>query len=144
MFKENVFLGIGKGRFILENSRNMLAHSNFMENLAETGGIGIFVWVSISYVAFKILILLLNSSHSDLLIKLLSRSLLLSFIGFNVSTLFITMEVDIFYFILGLIVALYSNSCQENDLRLKFGFADFRNIGFVIFVMIFYYHIFLL
>jgi putative inorganic carbon (hco3(-)) transporter len=108
MFKDYPLLGVGKGKFAQNTSRNLIAHSNFMQNLGETGGIGIFVWVAIIYFTFKGLLYpfrIKPKNEREKHLNSLSRALLVSFLGFNIGTLFITMEIDLFYLLLGLCAA---------------------------------------
>jgi O-antigen ligase len=149
MFKEHKLLGVGKGRFMEENGRHMMAHSNFMQNLGETGGIGIFVWVGLIYFSFKSLLYVYNmkmegkSQDDQDKMKSLSRALLVSMIGFNICTLFVTMEIDIFYLLLGLCAACINIANREYKLiELKFTFKDLRNITGIIIIMLLYYHIY--
>lgn len=145
-FKEKPILGIGKGTFILSNSRHKLAHSNFMQNLAETGIIGIFVWLAIVYFAFKGLWysytnLLLSNSKSDLVAT--SRALLVSLIGFNIATLFITMEIDIFYLLLAL-CAVNTSLVHKSapNLKVIYSKKDFYSIFFIFVFLLTYYHLY--
>ncbi len=149
MFKENPLLGVGKGKFAENTSRNLVAHSNFMQNLGEIGGLGIFVWVGLIYFSFKSLLSVYNmriegNNQNDRgKLNSLSRALLVSLIGFNICTLFITMEIDIFYLLLGLCAACINIAQSEYKLiELKFTFKDFRNIIGVIIIMMAYYHIY--
>lgn len=149
MFKKNPLLGVGKGRFIKENIRHMMAHSNFMQNLGETGGVGIFVWVGLLYFSFKSLLYVYNMKIEDMnqkgqdSLKSLSRALLISLIGFNVCTLFVTMEIDVFYLILGLCAACINIANREyKPVELKFSFKDIRNIIGIIIIMLAFYHIY--
>ncbi len=143
-FKENPLLGIGKGQFELQSSRSLVAHSNFMQNLSEIGGIGIFVWVALIYFAFKGLFLIYsrkvtNRKEDD--IKSLTRALLVSFIGFNVCTLFITMETEVLYLLLGVSVAIMNIYNREiKTFNLKFTFKDLGGILVSIFGLLLYYH----
>ncbi len=131
-FLTNKFLGIGKGRFD-KVGRRMEGHSNFMQNLAEIGGIGTFVWVSLVYFSFKGLYyvsrLKAEAGKRALFLKSLATALLVSLIGFNVCTLFITMEIDIFYLLLGLCAAAVSILNREiKPFGMRFAMVDFRNI----------------
>lgn len=145
LFAMNKILGIGKGRFE-QTGRRMEAHSNFMQNLAEIGGFGIFVWVALIYFTFKGLYYVYQlkppPDGKGLLLKSLSRALLVSLIGFNVCTLFITMEIDIFYLLLGLCVAAINIINREIcPIEMKFTLPDARNICVIIILLLSGYHL---
>lgn len=151
MFRENPILGIGKGRFILENHRRMAAHSSFMENLPEIGGVGIFIWVGLIYFSFKGIYyvykikpeLILNDNQERL--KSLAIALFVSLLGFNFCTLFVTMEIEIFYLLLGLCAAVINIMNKEiKEIEMRFSFNDVKNICFVIIGMLTFYHLFTL
>jgi hypothetical protein len=144
-FKENMLFGVGKGRYIQVTSRHMLAHSNFMQNLAEIGGIGIFVWVALIYFSFKglrqIYKLKVIAELKEENITSLGTALMVSLIGLNVSTLFVTNEIDIFYLLLGLCAAavnILHKSVQEVDI--KFTWKDAMNVLSIVVIMSMYYY----
>lgn len=144
LFKENPILGIGKGHFRDDSYHHLLAHSNFIQNLSEVGFLGIFIFVGLIYFSFKGLYLTqktlkgLNKTDSSLYST--SRALLISFIGFNVCTLFITMEIDIFYAWLGLCAAVFSILNREfTQVEMIFSRRDVRNIFLIIIGLLFVY-----
>lgn len=149
MFKKSPLLGIGKGRFIEddENWRHMMAHSNFMQNLGETGGIGIFVWMALIYFSVKGLYQISKwkptpGTKEDLL-KSLSRALIVSMLGFNICTLFVTMDIDIFYLLLGLCAAAINIAHREiKPVRMRFTFKDVRNVCAIIVLLLLFYHMY--
>lgn len=148
MFKENKILGVGKGKFQEENARNMAAHSNFMQNLAEIGGIGIFIWIALIYFSFKGLYyanrIKPHPRTRAEIFKSLSRATLISMIGFNICTLFITMDIDIFYLLLGLSAATVNILNKEVEpIKMEFSLPDFRNICIAIVGMLLFYHYFI-
>lgn len=147
MFKENPVLGIGKGRFIKESGRHMMTHSNFMQNLSEMGGAGIFVWVGLIYVSFCSLYRIQKDaggpSWRETMLRSAARALMISLIGFNVCTLFVTMDIDIFYLLLGLCAAAINvMHSRVRPVRLGFGFKDVRNISALIVCLLLYYHLY--
>jgi len=144
MFKDHPVFGVGKGQFAQNTSRNLIAHSNFIQNLGETGGTGIFVWVALLYFSFKGLFYpykLQPTNKNEIQLKSLSRALLVSFIGFNIGTLFITHEIDLLYLLLGLFAACINIFNQ--DVRpikmMKLTRLDFFAIcGIIVSLFIFY------
>lgn len=147
MFKQNPVLGVGKGKFIEspENSRNMMAHSNFIQNLGETGIVGIFVWMSLIYFSVKGLNygykLKAEPNTSSDTLKSLARALFVSILGFYICTIFVTMDIDIFYLLLGLCAVTINIINREiKYLELKFSLKDVRNIIGLIIIMLLFYH----
>lgn len=149
MFKKSPLLGIGKGRFKedSENWRHMLAHSNFMQNLGEIGGIGIFIWIALIYFSIKGLLQTtkwktLPGSKEERM-KSLARALMVSMFGFNICTLFVTMDIDIFYLLLGLCAAAVNIINMEiKPSAIKFTFKDTRNILLIILMLLLFYHMY--
>lgn len=143
-FKENPFLGIGKGHFQDDSYHHLVAHSNFIQNAAEVGIIGLFVFVSMVYYSFKGLVLtqktLQKLGKTNISLYSSSRAILISFIGFNICTLFITMEIDIFYAWLGLCAVTFNILNREvTEVKMGFSKKDFRNIFLIIIGMLFLY-----
>lgn len=147
MFKENKLLGVGKGKFSENTSRNLIAHSNFMQNLGEIGGIGIFVWIALIYFSFKGLYYANRvkppPGREGVVFKSLVRAILISMISFNICTLFITMEIDLFYLLLGLCaVAVNIMNRKIQPIELRFELKDVRNILAIIVLLLLFYHYF--
>ncbi len=147
MFKENPLLGVGKGMFKENAGYNLVAHSNFMQNLGEIGGLGIFVWVGLIYFSFKSMYLIYRENVPPRTkeggMKSISMALIVSLIGFNVCTLFITQEIDLFYLLLGLCAATFNVMNREvRQVEIKFSAKDRRNIIGIIAFMLLYYHIY--
>lgn len=147
MFKENKFLGVGKGKFKEQNSRQLAAHSNFMQNLGETGGVGIFIWVALIYFSFKSLFLTYRINappgEAGLKVKSLARAVLVSMIGFNICTLFVTMETEALYLLLGLSAVVINIANREiMPMELKFTFRDFLGVSASVVGMLLFYHIY--
>jgi putative inorganic carbon (hco3(-)) transporter len=143
-FKENPLLGIGKGHFQDDSFHHLVAHSNFIQNAAEVGIIGLFVFVGMVYYSFKGLFLtqkkLKELGKTDISLYSSSRAILISFIGFNICTLFITMEIDIFYAWLGLCAVAFNVLNREvAEVKMAFSKKDFRNIFLIIIGMFFLY-----
>jgi putative inorganic carbon (hco3(-)) transporter len=147
MFKDYPLLGVGKGKFKENTSLGLIAHSNFIQNLGEIGGIGIFVWVSILYFSFKGLwhcySIKPGNNKGEIHLKSLSRALVVSFLGFNICTLFITMEIDLFYLLMGLCAAA-ANICNREigPVRVRFTLKDFLAICGIIFGLLLFYHMY--
>lgn len=147
MFKENKLLGVGKGKFIEENARQMAGHSNFMQNLAEIGGLGIFVWVALIYFSFRSLYYVLKlkplPESKEEKLQSLARALFISLIGFNICTLFVTMDMELFYLLLGLSAATVNiMNRQVCPISIRFKLADVGAICMIIVGLLGFYHIY--
>ena len=115
-----------------------------MQNLGELGGIGIFVWMSVMYFSFKALFyayrLKPEMNSNDDMLRSLSRALLVSMVGFNICTLFITMEIDMFYLLIGLCAAVANIVNREiKPIEMRFGSRDFTAICASIVCMLAFY-----
>lgn len=133
VLKEKPLLGVGKGQF------HEVAHNNFIQNITETGLIGIFIFVSLIYLSFKALYIVrrsnFNTNKNNILLNL-TRPLLVSMVGFNVVTLFITMELDILFIWLGLCaVALNIARREIGGISFKFSMKDAIAVFFIIIVI---------
>jgi O-antigen ligase len=101
MLKTHPALGIGYLRFTLTHGR--AAHSAFVACLAELGLIGYFVWLSLLYSSFSDLIAIKKSPASKQHRKY-SNILLLSFVGFLASAVFLSQAYNpIFYMLCALV-----------------------------------------
>jgi O-antigen ligase len=144
MFQTHPLLGVGKGRFVEEAGRGLLAHSNFIQNIGETGGLGIFCWIGLIYFSIKGLWTIQFSQTlpdpPSQLLKSLSRALMVSLVAFCVCTIFVTMEVDLYYLVLGLCAATINIMHQTHGpFKVNFTKRDVLNIlVIIIFLLIFY------
>jgi len=87
MLKSHPVLGIGYMRFTPIHGR--AAHSAYVSSLAELGFIGYFVWLSLVYSSLADLIAVGKSAAADAH-RRYSRMLLLSFLGFLASAVFLS------------------------------------------------------
>lgn len=100
MVQLNPALGIGKGKFVSYTGK-LIAHNSGIEVMGETGFVGLLLWFGITYVGMKNLIRRYAESEDPRERELLI-ALGLCVIGYHVSALFVTLEYETLYFILGL------------------------------------------
>lgn len=112
MFKENPVLGVGKGRFYhfarKLTGKRLIAHNSYVENMAETGFVGLWVYVALSFLVLKGLWVVRNNIEDQ---KELSICLafLVSVCTYAVMSLFVTTDFDLFYVQLALATAFLAS-----------------------------------
>ncbi len=100
MVQQNPGLGIGKGKFVSYTGK-LIAHNSGIEIMGETGFVGLLLWFGITYCGVKNLIHR-HAESPDPKEKELLLALGLCVIGYFVSSLFVTLEYETLYFVLGL------------------------------------------
>ncbi len=110
MVTNNPVFGIGKGNYRVYTGR-LIAHSSPIEIMGETGVIGLFLWVSLIYLAVKGLFLYRAGPYNEA-DKAYATALALIIFGYVLSALFVTLEYETFYFLLGL-CAVVGNNLKE-------------------------------
>ena len=124
LFREKPILGIGKGQW------REVGHNNFVEYITEMGLAGAFIYVSLIYLSFKALYIIQRLKPNDIkgdiiILPLLARALLISMIGFNVVTFFVSMEHGILFVWLALCAVTLLIARQEiGNISLKFSMKD--------------------
>lgn len=99
MVKYEPIFGVGKGTF-KEHSGSLIAHSSYIEILAETGFVGFFFWVSLVYSSLKGLWLTQTTlPNLDPANRALGRGIIAGLSGYLMASLFLTTEFELFYFI---------------------------------------------
>lgn len=136
MVQQNPLLGIGKGNFINYTGK-LVAHNSSIEIMGETGLPGLFFWVGLIYMGLKNLLLYIRETEDER-DKAYVVALGLSVLGYIASSMFVTLEYETLYFLLGL--------CASVGLRLKqpnlFTERDFWaisliTVGWAMFIKIF-------
>jgi O-antigen ligase len=122
MITQNPVFGIGKGQFVNYTSA-LIAHSSPIEIMGETGFIGFFAWIGFIYYGLKRLYYFLIESE-DQRDKLIVKGLMISIIGYIVSSFFVTLEYETFYMLLALCLVVG----REVEREVAFTLKDFRNI----------------
>lgn len=100
MAQQNPVFGIGKGNFSAYTGK-LIAHNSAIEIMGETGLVGLFFWIGLIYFSVKNLLLYLQQTEDPATRSLVS-AVLLSIIGYLISAMFVTLEYETFYFLLGL------------------------------------------
>lgn len=136
MVQQNPVLGIGKGKFVAYTGK-LIAHNSGVEVMGETGFVGLLLWFGITYCGMKNLIRRFAESP-DPREKELLLALGLCVIGYFVSSLFVTLEYETLYFILGL-TASVRNWAENPTTYTK---RDFKSmaliaVGFFVFMKLF-------
>ncbi|MBI2870414.1 MAG: O-antigen ligase family protein [Candidatus Omnitrophica bacterium] len=131
----NPVLGVGKGQFgRYTGSRESLTHNNFVQNFAEMGLVGFFVYCGMFYVLLKGLhrVLRHNARHADGLDPgQLARPIFASLVGYAATTFFVTMELDAMFLWWGLGAIVLVLAQRELKLEpLKFSLPDAGRVGF--------------
>jgi hypothetical protein len=127
MWRENPFLGVGPGQFV--EHHYLTAHNSFVLTLAELGPIGLLLWSTVMYLAFKITI----RAHADLagrpetaVARTWATALLASMIGMLVSAFFLSIAYHpILWTFLGMVGALYAAvRAHDPSWKVRFGWRD--------------------
>jgi O-antigen ligase len=116
MVQQNPVFGIGKGNFLSYTSR-LIAHNSTIEVVGETGLPGLFFWLGIIYMGFKTLAAYYRESK-DAIEQSYVLALGLSVAGHMISSIFVTLEYETFYFLLALTAAV------GNSLNVKPSFSE--------------------
>lgn len=141
MVQQNPVFGIGKGNF-LRYTNKLVAHNSAIEIMGETGLPGLFLWVGVIYMGFKNVYRYCretgNAVHSSY-----GMALGLSVAGYMISSMFVTLEYETFYFLLAL-TAVVGNSLaapptfSERDFWTMSGLMFMFILSVKVFVMLYY------
>jgi hypothetical protein len=127
MWRGNPLSGVGALQFT--EHHYLTAHNSFILTLAELGPLGLLLWTSAIYVAFKITVQIQRELKSDEDAKaacIWATALLASLAGTAVSALFLSMAYrTLLWILLGLVGALYSAvRAHDPTFRVRFGWKD--------------------
>jgi O-antigen ligase len=131
MVKESPVLGIGKGQFA-EYTHMLIAHNTIVQNMGETGILGLFVFISLVYAALKALLSVPeDDAYLGPLVGGLRRSMLACFVGYLSASMFITTDFDLLYVFMALIVAVVNIARRQTGypFRVTLVRRDFQYIG---------------
>jgi hypothetical protein len=145
MWRENPFTGVGGGQFLQHHT--LTAHSAFVLTLAELGPIGLFLWTTVLYTSFKILIgmqIRYAGRVDAAAARTWGTALLAAQVGLLVSAFFLSIPYHaVLWIFLGLTGALYESvRNHEPGFEVRFSWRDLTiiaglDIGFVVFVMLY-------
>jgi O-antigen ligase len=131
MLKYNPVFGIGKGQFGVYTSK-LIAHNAFIQNMGETGGLGLFAWIGLIYASYKSLRVVREAAEEieDKRIVTMNEALYTGMTGYLAASMFISTDFDLLYLLLGLAGAMPAIARRETGLpiRYEFGWPDVRNI----------------
>jgi O-antigen ligase len=140
MIIQNPVFGIGRGNFA-QYTGKLVAHCSPIEIMGETGVVGFMAWIGIIYMGFKSLNTVAKSSP-DTKEKNLALALMISIAGYIVSSVFVTLEYETFYMLLGLSRIAHNHRDAKEILNRR----DIRNIlgiaigwVFIVYVMVNFY-----
>ncbi len=137
MVKYNPVFGIGKGNYA-SYTGSLIAHNSAIEVMGETGLPGLFLWLSLITVSFKG-IRAFYVSTDNLNQKSYSLALAISIIGYIASSMFVTLEYETFYLLLGFAAALGEISGQEITFSKKDCFrVAYLMFGWIILLKVFF------
>lgn len=128
MLEENPVFGVGRGQFVSHTDADLIAHSNYVQNFAETGLVGFFLFVALLWFSFKGNWQLSDPKYvADPKLNALGRMMNAGIVGFCAATFFVVMELDLIYFFLGLCAATYLVAAREHESlpRLRMSRNDF-------------------
>jgi O-antigen ligase/polysaccharide polymerase Wzy-like membrane protein len=140
MVQENPVFGAGKGNFRVW-SGSLVAHNSGLEVMGELGFPGFFAWIGLIYFGFKTVIVRIRElGPTDRRERETLVALVIGVTAYLVSGLFVTLETEIQYFLLGMCAAVARWSQTEVAVTWRDGariglimFAYFA--GFKLFVM---------
>lgn len=140
LLRENPVLGIGRGQF--HAIYHEVAHNNIVQDATEMGVSGLFLFLGIMYCSFKGLFLLQKMDYSESVkewpeLKALCQTLLAGLAAFNITTFFITMNLDILYIWWALCaVPLVITRKNSGKQVLNFGIKDMAMVaGMMVFTL---------
>ena len=136
MVTHNPVFGIGKGNYRNYTSR-LIAHNSAIEIMGETGLPGLFLWFALIYLSLKALFLSRAGPYNDI-DKAYSTALILIIVGYVVSSMFVTLEYETLYLLLGLCGVVEKNLVQPIRLTVgEFQILGGVTVGWVLLVKIF-------
>lgn len=133
MVEQNPVFGIGKGNFVNYTGK-LIAHNSAIEVMGETGVPGLFLWFGLIYFSLKNIFLYLRI-ESDEQNRSYATALALSVFGYMISALFVTLEYETFYFLLGTAASFRSRLEDPPSMTLKELFWIFcGTLGWILFI----------
>lgn len=100
MLQQNPVFGIGRGNFDVYTGR-IVAHNSSIEIMGELGFVGLFFWSAFIYLAIKS-VFVIHKSTTDAHVLSLNQGIGIAIVGMLVSSMFVTLEYETFYFLMAL------------------------------------------
>ncbi len=128
MLRENPVLGVGRGMFAPSTELKLLAHNNYVQNFAELGYTGFFIFMSLLWFTFKGVYMISEKLPASAPLKAYARMCSVIMVMYGAVTFFVVMELDLFYFVLGLTTSVYliARREDENLPPLRYGLLDLQ------------------
>ncbi|MEO8155907.1 MAG: O-antigen ligase family protein [Rhizobacter sp.] len=104
MVQTHPVFGIGKGNYVAY-TKKLIAHNSAIEVMGETGFPGFFMWLGISFIGIRNLMLRSRQTDNPTERRYL-LGLMFAILGYFVSSLFVTLEYQTPYYMLGLTAAV--------------------------------------
>ena len=104
MIRYNPVFGVGRGHFADYTGR-LIAHNSVIEVAGETGLPGIVLWTAAIFMAFKTLASFARTTDDDH-DRVYAYALGIALAGYLVSAMFVTLEYETLYFLLGMTAAV--------------------------------------
>ena len=114
MVRDNPLFGVGRGNYVIYTGK-LIAHNSAIQIMGELGMPGLILWVMLLYLAFKN-IKIYKSSVDDPNSISLANALNICLIGYIVSSMFVTLEYEILYFLIGLTSVL--GNIQNKEIKI--------------------------
>lgn len=108
MLRANPVMGIGRGQFTKHSHEGLLAHNNYVQNFAEGGLVGFFIFASMIWFCWRggmLLAELKDPKHKEA--ASMGRMILGVIVGYATVTFFVVMELELLYFVFGISMAIY-------------------------------------
>ncbi len=109
MLRASPVFGVGRGQFSKHSYTGLLAHNNYVQNFAEGGLPGFFLFVAMIWFAWRAgsqLVGLAGPEHGEA--RSMGRMIQGVVVGYAVVTFFVVMELELLYFVLGIAMAMYA------------------------------------
>jgi O-antigen ligase len=126
--------GIGRGNFKNYTS-SLIAHNSAVEIMGETGFIGLLIWIGLIFMALKNTYFFGKNTEVPTQ-KLIAQALFISIVGYVISSMFVSLEYETFYFLLAIAGALG----RQLEKPFRFGMQDLKLVlltGFTWLVVIY-------
>jgi O-antigen ligase len=136
MVKDSPIFGVGINTFKI-HSGSLIAHNSSIEMMAETGIIGLMLWISMFYVSYKDLRARLSDTSEDSS-HWFYLALFLALTGYLISAMFVTLEYETQYLLLAIIAAAFRKDHNPVTFTKRDAFNVFCISGvWIVFVQIF-------
>ena len=130
MVQQNPLFGVGKGNFRIWTG-SLVAHNSGLEVMGELGFPGFFAWIGLIYFAFKVVILRIKELEpTEARERETLIAVMIGLIGYLVSSLFVTLETELQYFLIGMCAAV----ARWTKAEVTVTWWDLRLIGIVMVV----------